>query len=1139
MFSATIFKLIWCVIGLTAALEIPLHAQSSSSADAPITAKGSTGAPLGATRRVQAPLERLVSLDLRDVHLDVALQAIDRQADLGLTFTPRVVPVNRRVTIHANSITAGEALVQVLHGTGVHAVVTTTETVLLVKSEAAALSDTTEHEGIIWGGVTDSTTTKPLSGVSVEVQGTRLTTITNARGSFFLTHVPAGVQVVTVRQIGFVPVEREVVVADSQRVYLQLHLQMSMTRLQEVVTTATGQQRRLELGNDITVINADSIVATQPVASVTDLLATRVPGLTVQRTSGAPGDPARLRLRGVGSISLSSDPIVFVDRVRVYSAQSDPRNMNLAHSDYASPSPLDDIDPHSIKTIEVFKGPSAAALYGPDAANGVIVITTKRGEDGPPRWTASAERGITYIPGSYPVNYLRWGHNPVDNTPVLCPLSNPSCIGDSLVTFQALNTPATSPLGQGQNTSGTLGVSGGSNSLTYNVIGHYRQVTGTTHMPAFEMVRYETVQGVTAPSWMQHPDDLTDWGGSMGLGAQVGSNATVSVTTMLTRTRQQRSNLDGQLSGLMRTYLDRATGTYYTSSEGNLLPDQALYGAYNTRLSDQASNWTSALSLDWHPSSWLTTSANAGLNLIQRQDDSFQPSGTGLGSADTTGAMATASGTSLMNTLNVGMTASNRSLPLGISMDISVGVNYSSAITHDQTVNGTGLPQGATSVAQAKLISGGQNSSDVRSFGMYVSPQLHRGGLWLDTGLRFDGGSSYGARVRYAAFPKVSLSYLVSNEAWFPHRLRSLFDDLRMRFAYGRAGRVPLPTDRLRLYQLSSIPLDGSAVDIATMQTLGNTTLRPERTSEFEGGFDADLFGGRLSLSFTGYRKTTRDAILSVPIAPSVYGDGSSVMRNIGVIRNTGFETSLGIDLIRGAPVRWREQVSVSHDNNVLVSLNQGEAPLLSGLLLKPGYPLTGVWAYPLLGYSDRNGDGVIQSSEVLLGNTLVYRGSSMPAYQVNLQSTLGLLGNLITVDFGVSYEANFTQNSFGDLSVGLWRGFNDPTTPLSQQALASSFLVGTGPYPDGSGPYLNYETVSVLRLNSMAITWHVPATASRWLGSQALSVSVQGTNLWLHTNYRGKDPNVNTANSGSFSLRDPGVLPQPRNWQLRVSAAY
>ena len=211
-----------------------------------------------------------------------------------------------------------------------------------------------------------------------------------------MQHVPSGLQTLNVRFLGYTPIERPVVVPDTGYVRVDVAMRMGMTRLQEVVTTATGQQRRLELANDITILDADSIVRTQPISSVTQLLEGRVPGLTVEHTSGAPGDPSRLRLRGSSSMLKNNDPIVIVDGVRAYAKQSDSTSANLAsgrgvaggnrarrHAVHSAPSPLDQIDPQAIQTVEVLKGPSAATLYGPDAANGVIVITMKKGRAGP------------------------------------------------------------------------------------------------------------------------------------------------------------------------------------------------------------------------------------------------------------------------------------------------------------------------------------------------------------------------------------------------------------------------------------------------------------------------------------------------------------------------------------------------------------------------------------------------------------------------------------------------------------------------------------------------------------------------------------------------------------------------------------
>jgi hypothetical protein len=141
-----------------------------------------------------------------------------------------------------------------------------------------------------------------------------------------------GEHLVTAKIFGYKASSRTVVVRDSDRVTVNFVLVPTATVLSGVVTTITGTQRKITVGNDITTINVDSVMQVAPISSVTQLLETRVPGLTVLHTSGIPGDPSRLRLRGAGSITGNNDPIVIVDGVRVYAAQSDARNANLAPS---------------------------------------------------------------------------------------------------------------------------------------------------------------------------------------------------------------------------------------------------------------------------------------------------------------------------------------------------------------------------------------------------------------------------------------------------------------------------------------------------------------------------------------------------------------------------------------------------------------------------------------------------------------------------------------------------------------------------------------------------------------------------------------------------------------------------------------
>ncbi|HEX6535715.1 MAG TPA: TonB-dependent receptor plug domain-containing protein [Gemmatimonadaceae bacterium] len=1127
--------LLWFTLASTALAQ---HA-SAAPEGAPAAAAQTAGHGSAARSDRGAALDHVIALDLRNVSLGAALAEIDRRAGLDLAYSPRVVPLNRRVSLHADSITAAEALRRVLRGTGVRVVVTDAGTVTLTREgelRSAAERDTVRY-GVVVVFVMDTTTSKPVDGAVIGVRGTPITATTANQGWALLRHVPWGLQVVTVRYLGYAPAERRVVVPDSETVQVNFALHMGMTRLQDVVTTATGPRRRYELGNDITILDVDSIVKTQPVSSVTDLLEGRVPGLTIQHTSGAPGDPSRLRLRGTSSVLRGNDPIVIVDGIRVYAAQSDSNSANLATGhgfspQFAAPSPLDQLDPNSIETIEVMKGPSAATMYGPDAANGVIVIATKRGQAGPARWNVGASRGMSYMPGQYPLGSYRFGHDNFD-TPALCPLTDFSCIPDSVSRFQALNSDKYTVLGHGQTTSASLGVYGGTDALSYALTGSYDDETGIPELPDVEAARFATLHGgASPPDWMRRPQQLTRWSAVSNLRAKLGAKADASLSTLLTREKQQRSSLEQQLRTLMTTYIDPTTGTYsrVDPASGALSTTPELLPDFYQRVTDDATNFTNGAALNWRPLSWLTTSADGGINVISRDDELLLPRGMRT-DADSGGLLNVGHGGTVQSTVNLRATAT-APLPLGFRLLIAAGANYSKTSQSTLRIGAGDLAPGTSSMNGAGEISlPEQSGSDVTDLGWYIEPSFTHQKFTITTGLRLDGSSTFGTHVHLPAFPKLGASWLISEEPFFP--FKNIFDQFRVRAAYGRAGVWPGPADRLRLYATSQPWWGGGLENALEVTRIGNTQLRPERSSEMEGGFDADMFADRLSIEFTGFRKMRYDAIENVPVAPSVYGNSVTMMRNIGVIRNTGIELSVTTQLVRTDPFTWSTTFNLSRNHNMVTELGAGVTPFgPNDARVVAGYPLFGRWARPILGYADLDSNHVITRNEVMLGDTLVFMGPSEPNYEVNLFNTFSLLRGAVTVSANFTYQDGLTQenNTLGGPARAIFSpGLTDPSSSFAEQAAVAVM---------NETSYGLLQTVNTLRLRSISVAFNAPPSLARRFGTKALSVALQGTNVGLWTNYAGKDPNVNAFATGN-SVADTGVLPMPQSWQISVHATY
>lgn len=1117
-----------------------------------LTGGGSMLAPVEAGRVPM--LRRRISVALSGVPLADALAEIGRLS--GVTFAYKSSDLPRdRVTLRAEAMTLAAVLTEALLETRLDVVVSPGERLILVRHGESAIP--VLPTGQVTGVVTDSASGLPVDAAEVLQDSLRLRTTTNAVGVFRMT-LPVGSHELRIRRIGYRPVKQTVVIEEDQEITIDVKLPAQPTQMQDLVTTATGVRRRYELGNAIATIDADSIVATQPIHSVSDLLETRVPGLIATHTSGAPGDPTRLRLRGLNSVTRSNDPVVIVDGVRVYADQSDvQRSANFAVVNpfdgrpitgrpnsgedviqkVATVSPLDQIDPHSIERIEVFKGPSAATLYGADAANGVIVITTKRGQAGPARWTFGSEYGISYQPGKYPESYLRWGHDVATSEVTRCPLVSYNCVVDSLVRYQVLNDKDLTIFGRGHRAAFNMGVSGGASKVTYSLTGSYASETGLIKVPDFEINRYASLTGKSAPGWMKKPQGLTEWGATGHIGVDMGSKAELSFTSQINRSEQRRSDLDQQISLLMGTYADTAGRRFYPGNAVNVGPgspggilqvNPTLVGDFRVRTTANATNFTQAGHLTWRPLGWLTTTADVGLNLIDRHDESTQP----LTNVDpynnwsfsfdkSAGFFNVGNGNSTVSTVNLGAVGI---LPLRREWRLrtALGGNYVRTKTNDLIASGIELIPGATGLEGARKIVTTPQHSEVTTFGWYIEPTLESRRFFLSTGLRLDGADTYGSRQSLAGFPKVSVSYLVSDEPFFP--FKKTLSTLRLRAAYGQAGVQPGPADRLRLYQTSPGYFDGTFPPQTTLTNVGNVHLKPERSSEFEGGIDADLLGDKLTVELTAYRKTRRDALVPVELPPSVNG-GGTVLINVGRVRNSGFEVSVGTNLIRGSGFSLNTQVHLSKNTNTVLST--GDAGIINGpgnTRVVTGYPLFGVWAKPIVHFADVNNDGIITREEVQLGDKDVFLGPVEPNYEAALYTNMSFARGLVTLSAGFSYtDGQMQVNRTVQESPFTQRALNDPRASLAEQAAA---IVAT------ETPYGLSQLVSTFRFNSLAIAFNAPERIAGMFGARTASITIQGTNLGMKTNYRGKDPSVNAYATGN-AIADTGQLPLPRFWSF------
>ena len=329
--------------------------------------------------------------------------------------------------------------------------------------------------------------------VVILVGGARLGGLTDNAGAYVIRAVPVGQVAVRALRIGYSPDTLRVVVPAGGEVIADFALDKVATQLEAVVTTATGDQSRREIGNVIASVSVDSIAGRSPVTNVTEVLQARTPGVLIIQGSGNTGSSPSIRIRGTSSLSLSNEPLIIVDGVRVDNS-AQPAAIGSVVTTRINRFGAFNAD--DIESIDIIKGPSAAALYGTAAANGVLVIKTKRGNTGKTRWNIYAEGGQVSQPATFVDNYRAWGRNLVGGVPgtaaVTCRLSDQSlgrCVRDSLTTFNPLMNSQTTPFAKQPRYLTGAQASGGNSNFTFFLSAEREDETGPYRMPDLEIAR--------------------------------------------------------------------------------------------------------------------------------------------------------------------------------------------------------------------------------------------------------------------------------------------------------------------------------------------------------------------------------------------------------------------------------------------------------------------------------------------------------------------------------------------------------------------------------------------------------------------------------------------------------------------------
>jgi TonB-linked SusC/RagA family outer membrane protein len=1074
-------------------------------------------------------LQRRVTLTANEATLGEALKAITEQTGVRFNLSREVVSTSMRVRVEVTNLSLAATLTELLLNAKVDVAVMSANELALVRR----LSEALPAVGSVSGVVTDERTGDPLSQAQITIIGTSVRRTTGEDGRYAIPNVPAGEHTLSAKRLGYGVASRVVIVRDGETVTVDFALQSAPSRLTEVVTTATGDQRRVELGNSIARIDAESIQVSAPIRGINDLLTGRAAGVQVFAAGGQTGINGRIRIRGLNSFSVSNDPLVIIDGARVESAVSAGLIQSGAGGGamFVGTGRMADLNPEEIASIDIVKGPSAATLYGTDAANGVILVTTRRGHGGRPRYSAYTEQGLLEPDPAtnWYENWYAFGHSTATGAVQQCQLlqvAAGTCVQDSISRWNPVTQSASSPFGQGHRGLYGAQVSGGLEAMSYFLSAEREEETGYLQLPAREQQFLRTLRGSPPRAEQVHPNEVEKLNLRGNFALPLGKNADVSLSSGLAINETRLPNLNffgGWYSGRGVAGTDDAG---IAAEWGGQRPANAL--AQVNR--DAATRFTGSLGGNYRPFEWLTTRGVFGVDVTNENQSSLaRPEDQVPGRQ---------SGSRLDNALSVSLysmdvsASSTHGLTPKLSSRSSIGAQYNGRKAHLTNVFGSGLAPGGQTVAGAQTILGSEATTQTVVAGVFGEETFGWRELFFLTGaVRLDGGSSFGRNFKTTTYPKASISWLAIDGS--AHQLLSL-SQLRFRAALGASGVQPDPIAALATSSLITALAGGVQVNGAAVRTLGNPNLKPERQKESEIGFDAEWFAGRVRLEATVYNKESEDALVNLSFAPEL-GLATTQQFNIGKVRNRGLEGIVSSALLNSPLVRLNLTLNASLNENKLLTLGYGVPPIGvgGGSVQIPGYPVNSLWDRPIVSYSDANGNGILERNEVVLGDTAVYLGTSLPTRQLATSVTIGVLNDRLRLgglaDYRGGYKRFDSQTAFGCVFSANCRAVNDPTTPLDQQANAVAAIRNVF-----RSSYLS--DASFMRLRELALTYFLSESAASKVGAKTLAITLSGRNLLLFTRYRGQDPEGNfTPNLDN--VQEVNSQPQVRYFLLRLTA--
>jgi len=970
----------------------------------------------------------------------------------------------------------------------------------LVAPEANAQAAAAPAGASIMGTVTDSSTKNPVNGVAVTVEGGRYGALTGSDGRYRITGVAAGTYSVVARRIGYAPSRKPATVTDDGQTTVDFALRVAVSELSEVIVTGTaGGQERRELGTAVGQIDATDEQSKSQSSNLSSLLNSRVAGVSVIPSSGRLGAGPNINIRGVSSLSLDNNPLIYIDGVRVSNrtagGPTTGANGGFGSQNSGVVGRLNDINPEDIESIQIIKGPAAATIYGTEASNGVIQIITKKGAAGKPVVSAQIQHGGIYFrdpEGRIQTNFVP------DSTGAITPFN-------AIRAQDAAGTPVYRTGNTGQ----------------YNV-----SLAGSLGLANYYLAtNYEDDQGI------EPNQALRQFSGHANLNLVPSDKYDIGTSLNYVQ-GTYHTGVDVGLSSLLGAELGHPLVFAVPGAEGfypNVPPavPQTLYDN-----SDAINRFTGSATINHHPVSWFTERLIVGLDYSNDDGEGlerFAPPdlapftlGGGAGRIGQTLTQQTLTSFDYNGTAKVNLKPS-------LTSATSVGGQWYRNAIHESFLGGIGFPgPGLTTVsATATALQSQQADTLNTTIGGYAQEEIGwNNRLFLTGALRVDNNSAFGSQFKWITYPKISASWIASDE---PFWHLGFVNSLKFRAAYGESGRAPFAYSALVSYQ----PVQGpGGTNAFTAGSIGNPDLKPERGKEVEAGFESDLWN-RLHVDFTYYNKHTTNEIVAQTIAPSLGFTGTQY-QNLGQVNNHGIELQANLQLIRQQNFSWDVAGNFATAKNKIISLG-GVPSLITtvGQANQVGSPIESYFSKKITSATIDPTTGA--ASNVLCDNghgqgvdcstaPFVFIGTPTPTSFGSIGNTFTLFRKLRLYALVDWKHGNRLLNATeeirctGLLGIGLCDANYHPSKYAPQYIAESNFGAVVGQEQDQF-----IQDASFVKLRELSATYTLPDRLIP--GFRSASVTLAARELALWTKYGGADPEVNQINN-SLTAQDQAVMP-------------